>query len=563
MSEDQSKLLRLPSPSHSRYTSLLSDIEKGEIKIPQFQRDFVWSVQKSAALLDSVIKGYPIGTFIFWSTKDRLRSVRDLGNIKLPDPSEGHVVSFVLDGQQRLTSLFAALKGLKVVRASGAEDDFSEIYVDLNAKADEQIVITDIADKKLYECIKLTDLLYGGLSKLTAFPTHFHPKLEEYKERIQSYDFSIIIVKDVPIDVATEIFTRINVGGVPLSLFEIMVAKTYDEKRGFELAEKFDELIQNLATRDYETVSSAILLQLIALMLKRDCKKQTILKISKAEFIDTWTQAVDGVERAVEYFANAYRIPVSALLPYNTLLVPFGYYFHHHPDRPQGEQKALLEDFFWRCALGGRYSSAVESKLAQDIGRIDLILNVKSPEYDWAINTSSEFLVENGWFNAGRSFVKAILCLYANYEPKSFGDGSSVNIRNNWLKQANSKNYHHFFPRAYLEKQGVEESKINNVLNITIVDDYLNKRRIRARAPSDYMKEFKASNSSLDETMRTHLIGDLEKFGVWSDNYNEFLQARAEIVSSELKKRIIERRSDTLGQLVKTDDLEEEMTTFE
>jgi hypothetical protein len=90
-----------------------SDIEKGEIKIPQFQRDFVWSIQKSAALLDSVIKGYPIGTFIFWATKDRLRSVRDLGKIKLPEPKEGEVVSFVLDGQQRITSLFATLKGLK------------------------------------------------------------------------------------------------------------------------------------------------------------------------------------------------------------------------------------------------------------------------------------------------------------------------------------------------------------------------------------------------------------------------------------------------------------------
>jgi uncharacterized protein with ParB-like and HNH nuclease domain len=209
---------------------LLSDIEKGEIKIPQFQRDFVWSIQKSAALLDSIIKGYPIGTFIFWATKDRFRSVRDLGNIKLPDPKEGEVVSFVLDGQQRITSLFATLKGLKVQRASGKEDDFSDIYVDLQAKPDEQIVITDLIDKSKDACIRLTDLLYGGLEKLTAYPKAHHQKLDEYKQRIQSYDFSTIEVRDVPIDVATEIFTRINVGGIPLSLFEIMVAK--DRKIG-------------------------------------------------------------------------------------------------------------------------------------------------------------------------------------------------------------------------------------------------------------------------------------------------------------------------------------------
>jgi len=99
--------------------------------------------------------------------------------------------------------------------------------------------------------------------------------------------------------------------------------------------------------------------------------------------------------------------------------------------------------------------------------------------------------------------------------------------------------------------------------NITIVDDYLNKRKIRARAPSDYMKEFESVNQSIMTTMKTHLIDYFDKFGIWSDNYNDFLRARAEIVSSELKKRLIERRTDTLGQMIKTDDLEEEMATFE
>ena len=111
--------MQLPQPTHANYSDLINDISRGQIKIPQFQRDFVWSIQKSAALMDSVIKGYPIGTFIFWATKDRLRSVRDLGNEKLPPPKDGETVSFVLDGQQRLTSLFATLNGLKIERESG------------------------------------------------------------------------------------------------------------------------------------------------------------------------------------------------------------------------------------------------------------------------------------------------------------------------------------------------------------------------------------------------------------------------------------------------------------
>jgi uncharacterized protein with ParB-like and HNH nuclease domain len=62
----------------------MSDIDKGTIKIPQFQRDFVWNKEKSAKLLDSIVKGYPIGTFILWKTKEELRSLRNIGGLELP-----------------------------------------------------------------------------------------------------------------------------------------------------------------------------------------------------------------------------------------------------------------------------------------------------------------------------------------------------------------------------------------------------------------------------------------------------------------------------------------------
>jgi len=553
----------LPSPTHSNHTTLLTDIERGQVKIPQFQRDFVWTMQKSAALLDSIVKGYPVGTFIFWSTKDRLRSVRDLGNATLPEPKDGETVSFVLDAQQRLTSLYASLRGIKVERGSGKIDDFAEMFINLEAGEDDQIVLTEVSELPDGTWIRLRDLIHGGLQQLAAYPQNYHARLEEYRRRIESYDFSIILVKDVPIDVATEIFTRINVGGKPLSVFEIMVAKTYDETRDFDLSQKFDELVAKLEPFDYETISDATLLQLVSLILTKDCKKQTILKLGKTEFIENWPRAIDAFERAVEFFRNSYRIPVSQLLPYNTLLVPFAYFFFHHPDKPSAEQRPLLEDFFWRCSLGGRYSSSVESKLAQDARRIDLILADKSPDYDWAIDISPDFLLENGWFNAGRSSIKAILCLYAYHQPTSFNDNSLVSIRNYWLKQANSKNYHHFFPRAYLGKKGIEEWKINNILNITIVDDYLNKREIRAKPPATYMKAFKKSNKALSQTMKSHLIGDLDDFGVWENDYETFLAARAELVSEELAKRIIIRQIDADGQPSRDDDYEEELVGFE
>ncbi|KAM3097486.1 DUF262 domain-containing protein [Phormidesmis sp. 146-35] len=554
--------MRLPEPQTRTFFSLVSDIEKGQIKIPQFQRDFVWTMQKSAGFIDSIIKGYPVGTFIFWRTRERLRSVKDIGKQVLPNPEQGELVDYVLDGQQRLTSLFASLRGVMLKREDGREDDFSKIFVDLDVEESEQIVITDLEGKDESSLISILALLKGDFQVLASYPQRYHEKLGTYKNRIESYQYSIILVRDAPIDIATEIFTRINVGGKPLSLFEIMAAKTFDYERNFDLSEKFQELIENLKPFNYETISDATVLQIVSIILSKECKRQVILQLNKNDFINIWGQAVDSIERTVEYFKNSYRIPVSQLLPYNALIIPFSYFFFHHNDKPTGNKQKYLEDFFWRCSLSGRYSSSVESKLAQDIKRIDQILLDELPNYDWSIDTSEEFIKNNGWFSAARSYIKAILCVYSYHQPKSFNDNAIVNISNYWLKQANSKNYHHFFPKAHLRAKDYGSFYINHILNITIVDDFLNKREIGAKAPSKYMAKFR-ENSNLSSTMATHLIEDLNTFGIWDDDYDKFFDERAKVVSRELSKRVIKQEVDRKGQANLINDFDEELTTAE
>jgi hypothetical protein len=541
--------MKLPEPISRTFTGLIADIEKGQIKIPQFQREFVWDIKKSAKLMDSIVKGYPIGTFIFWKTNERLRAVRNLGNFELPEPNEGDFIDYVLDGQQRLTSLFATLKGLKIER-DGKIENYDEVYINLDASDDDDIVIIDLDSINEATHIRLTDLLYGPLSKLFSFDEKYHVRIQEIKTRIEAYSYSIILIRDAELDIATEIFTRINEGGKALTVFEIMVAKTFDAKRDFDLAEKYEQLIENLGNINYETISDATVLQTVSILLEKECKRKTILKLNKKKFIDIWDDATDAIERTCEYFKGFYRIPVSQLLPYSSLVIPFAYFFYHHKDKPTGLKQKYLQDFFWRVSLGTRYSSAVESKLAQDIKRIDKILKEELPHYDWAIDYSAYRLREqNGWFSTGSSWIKSLLCIYAYQQPKSFNDDSIVNISNDWLKQANSKNYHHFFPRAYLDKKLDWEYKnywINHILNITIVDDFLNKREISAKAPSVYMNKFSKQNPEIEATMKTHLIGDFEKFGIWDDDYEKFLNERSKWLNREIKKRIIPQETDKL-----------------
>lgn len=537
--------MTLPEPQSITFSSLFAEIEHGTIKIPQFQRDFVWSKSDSAKLLDSIVKGYPIGTFILWKTNERLRSIRNLGGLTLPETPKGDAVKYVLDGQQRLTSLFVTLKGLSINREDRT-DDFSRVWVDLAADEEQEIILIDIEGRDSKEIIQLKDLLLGDFAYLASFQPEFQQKIRTYKNRVESYQFSTILMKDSTIDVATEVFERLNVGGKRLSVFEIMVAKTYDPETNFDLAEKYKALISNLQAVDYGTLSSTTILQAVSVLLRKDCRKKEILNLTKQDVIKVWPTAVEAIKNTVDYFRNYYRIPVSRLLPYPALIIPFAYFFYRHPDKPTGDRQKFLHDFFWRVSLGGRYSQSVENRVAQDIDRIDRILKGKLPEYDWAVDVSPVFIERNGYFSTGRSFVKAILCVLAHKEPKSFVDNSIVRLDNAYLKQANSKNYHHFFPKAWLEKEGEDWRRINHVANITLVDDFLNKRVIRAQSPKAYMKDFIKDNPDIDKCLATHLIRLNDAYGVMTNDYAKFFDARCRAISRELNKQVIPQPIDQL-----------------
>jgi hypothetical protein len=539
-------------PSHNNYPDLLNQIENGTVKIPQFQRDFVWSKSKSAALLDSIVKGYPVGTFIFWHTNEQLRTVRSIGNKKFKEKTSDDYFDYVLDGQQRLTSLYAAVKGIEVPRGNGRVDDFSQMWVNLDANEHDDIVTTEPDDKNA-TYIALTELLSGQLLALAQFDSKYHPTLQRHVNAFTTYSFPIVAVREAEIDVATEIFTRINVGGKPLTPFEIVVAKTYDERLKFDLAEKYTKLKVKLGDHGYD-IAEMTPLQLIALLAKNDCRRQAILKLDKATVVGLWDSAQDAIEQSVDHFKAVYGVKVSQLLPYGGLVIPFAYFFHRNGGKkPTADQARLLTDFFWRCSLGGRYSSSFESRVTADLTKINMILKGEAPTYDWPTHVDPEFLLANGRFAPSRAFVKAILCIYASFHPRSFDNNGIVAIANDALKRANSRNYHHFFPRAHLKKIGVSDARANNVFNITMIDAHLNKNQIRARSPLRYMQEFEKSNPDMPQTLKSHLMPESLWADIQNDDYEHFLERRADRVSKELKKRIIPHEIDSETQAVDDD----------
>jgi len=538
-----------PKPDSKKYTDLISEIQKGQIKIPKFQRDFVWSIDKTAKLLDSILKGYPIGTFILWETNERLNDIKNIGNLELPPIPDDIKVQYVLDGQQRITSLYAAFLGASIQKEGEKKiTNYGSIFVDLEGDInnnDEQIILSEESDGTNITLNKLLNSKYSELRE--AYSNDEIDKIQGYKETFTTYDFSTVVLRKEDIDSAIEVFTRINTGGQTLTLFEIMSAKTYDEEQNFDMQDKFQKLLKKLKDSKYDTISSTVILNVLGLILSKnnECKRKVILQLDKQGIIDIWDDMISALKESVDYFRSVYRIPVSTLLPYDTLLVPFSYFFYYHKEKPKGEQIKYLEEFFWRISLSFRYSSSTESKLAQDIKRIDQILKGERPNYDdiKVFLSTPRDLIDTG-FSAGNSFCKAVLCLLAYYEPKDFQDNGKVILDNSWLKMANSRNYHHFFPKSYLRKRGIGNE--NSIVNITLVGADLNKRKIGAKAPSIYIQEFMDENDGLPKSIKSHLIDNIDEFGIYSNDYSVFLEKRANAIFKALKNRIELKNKDVI-----------------
>ena len=552
-----------PKPIPRKYEELARNVDSGIYQIPKFQRDFVWPKEQTAKLLDSIIKSYPIGTFILWKTRERLKSVKKLGGKILKPIPEGDYVYYILDGQQRIASLYLAIEGIKL----DGNNDYKEIFINLSEAKKwlhnpeyngEFITASYPEDESLV--ITFYELINERTSKLARKFDHLTDRdevedlIDDLKESVKGYEFPTIEIEKQPLSRIAEVFTRINTGGKVLTLFEIMNAKVYQEEKdengnhyvAFDLEEKFNELIENLKNANFETIAEnkTIILQLISLILKQNAKREAILSLPKKDFINKWNDAVKSLQPAVDKIRTYFMIPVSRILPYYVLIVPIAYFYYINDFKdPTPSQLEDLKIYFFRSAFSNRFSSAVESKLNSDIKLMEKIKREETIGWEKEIPLPSidkeyfkERLKES--FTTSNAFHKGVLCMLAYFQPKRFNDDSLVLLDNSWLSISTSKNYHHFFPKSFLKKIGKEECA-NAIANITFVDDYLNKRVIKAKPPSEYiLKDFKRQNPNIEETVKSHLIDDIDTYGIPNDDYEVFLEKRSEKIAEEILKRI-------------------------
>ena len=537
----------MPTGFNPTINEIIKAITDGEYRIPRFQRDFVWDTRKAASLLDSIFRGYPISSIILWKTKTELSEIRKFGGIEIPGRDTGRYISYVIDGQQRLTSLYFALKGLKT--SSGA--DFSDMCISLTAKGSEQLVYESLPkDSDPNDFVNLKALF----ETKALSGTHAEKRLEFYQILLQ-YKVSVIEIDDenLGLDEVIEIFERLNLGGKKLNLFSIIAARSYkapnDSEGGFDLSIKFDAFNKLLAGKNYGKIGDSTFLQSISACLIGKVNKAEILRGLRSDLIFEKYNAVEkAVLAAIEHLKGAnYGVVVANLLPYERLIVPFTL-FHYAMGSKQisTQQEQYMRDFFWRAILGKRYNSSADTNLNTDIAKIQKIIDGEKPEQE-PITLSPKAIFDNGRFMLSSAYVTGILCLLAQQHPQSFGVGRTVNITNDSVSSSSKKQYHHFFPiKSDVVKNRIEyKSIVNNVVNIVFMDAVTN-GQISNRNPSDYIAEFANDNPHLEKALESHYIS-LKGHGIEDDDFFKFLNARSRAFYNKLTEYIIPCKQDLIS----------------
>jgi hypothetical protein len=533
-----------PENQSKKYSVLFADIDAGRTKLPMFQRDFVWDKTQTAKLIDSILKGFPVGTFIIWKTRDRFRHFRELGNLELPEPPAGDSVQYVLDGQQRITSLYAVRKGLRITR-DGRVIDYKDISIDLEAgdePEDELVYSEPLSDRR---SISVHDLLSKDVTDFDAYGKDERRKIHAYRAALTGHDFSVIEIPEYDIDTACEIFTRINTGGKVLSLFEIMVAKTFDPESGFDLERKYLDLVdgddggKSLIDASFETIPAITVLQCIAAHLKGGIRHSDILRLDRQTVIESWPHVKETIFAAIDHMQSHLGVAVSRILPYPVLLVAFSNFFDRNKLKPADhDQTRYLAEYFYRAGLSNRYSSGVAVKMVADLQKMKSIAQGKRPSYkgeDLKI-TSDTFRTKT--FAINDAFSKTVLCLLASKGPRNLQTNGLIKLNNTWLRKSSSRNIHHIFPKAWVKKHGKPDWDANVIANIMLADEYLNQAVVRSKAPAVYVTKFSSDNREVVSCLATHVIDEACRVRLLENDYNAFLLLRAHMLCDLCKSRL-------------------------
>jgi hypothetical protein len=515
--------------SSIRIDRLRTKILDGEIKIPPFQRGFVWNQEQIIDLLDSIYNDYPIGSILLWETSEDLPFARNVGGFVLPEVKEEYPRQYILDGQQRVTTIFSVFcEGLEQVKDDYTTDlDLFNIYFDLDDKkfVHESKLISGHTNLKL----RLLFNNYEFNLEISKYTKEKQRLAVELQSLFQNYELPLVIIKKREKDEVGIIFERINNTGTPLTTLDLMIAWTW--KEDYHLKEVFDEIYELLEKKSFDGINEKIILQCFSAIIKETTSTKEILKLKPTEVREYTDLLINSLEKALDFISTQYNVQSGEFLPKSHQIVPLTYLFSK-TNHLSNEQSSTINKWFWRTSFSNRYSSGTDTAMDNDIEFFKSILkNDFSGLKKYQSNISQEFL-EKQKLTKSNSYVKSVLLLLSQYKPLDLTNGNMVNL-GNALSSYNRKEYHHVFPKSFLKRHGFTTDDINVICNYCFLPSNSNKL-ISDSAPSDYFFNL-IPKEKFKEILESNLLPT--NIDIYKNNdYNSFIKERAKLILNAIKK---------------------------
>lgn len=520
-----------------KISTILDHIDSGHMALPEFQRGYVWSGDQVRGLFDSLYRRHPVGGLLVWATEAKTTAHRGDG------PVVSGIVKLLLDGQQRMSSLYGVIRGKPPKFFDGNAKAFTGLHFHLENETFSFYQPLKMAGDPLW--IDVSSLMQAGTAGLGGFVTKLTqqpdlaPKIGIYVGRlsqllgISDVDLHIeeVTGADKSLDVVVDIFNRVNSGGTKLSKGDLALAKICADWP--EARETMKNKLKAWSQADFN-FNLDWLLRSLNTVLTGEAKFSHLDNKTAEDIQDGLKRSTKAIDTSLNLIGGRLGLDHEQVL-FGRFAVPVMVRFLDQ-NKGQLDEKQRDKLLFWFAQAGmwGRYSGNTESTIDEDLaalesGGIDGLLT-KLRFWRGGLRIEPEHFT--GW-SLGARFYPVLYMLTRMGGARDWGTG--IELKANLLGKMSKLEVHHIFPKAQLYKLDHKRAEVNALANFCFQTKQTN-LEISDRLPEEYFAEFEQRHPGALATQWIPMDKELWKM----KNYRDFLEARKELLAAEANKRMEE-----------------------
>ena len=524
---------------------MLAELHSGQLALPDFQRTFVWAPDETRELLVSMIRWFPAGALLFLQGGSATFKARAVEGAPALAERPSHLV---LDGQQRLTSLYQAIYGV----------GDSRFFLDLGAllggaDVDQAVKVFSVERAAHLESIEaqaralmmpLSAVRDFGAARWrdTVVPLRDDEDRERVRDLLREVEYSCIdplvkyafpvtaLPEGTSLEAVCTIFETLNRTGRPLTPFELVSARAF--AGGHSLHDLWNSALERHPILGDFAVKPYYLLQCVALRLGLSCKRRSVISLPADDIADGWESGVDSMASVLTMLRDECGVLTPKWLPYEPMLIPLATVWNEvaaTTGPAHGAMRTKLKTWFWCASFTGEYESSSATLTERDAPALKSWLTggdepqvVRAFAWDperWRTVTTRQ-----------QGLYRATIALTLLQRPRDFHTGAPLTPE---LIEAGRIDDHHVFPRGYLRSVGKGDQP-DSVLNHCLIDRGTN-IRITNRAPSAYLAEIRAElGATVDEVLRSHRLPVGAESPLLTDDFDVFLDRREQALQEAL-----------------------------